>query len=117
MKDIESIWCNKCGNNFLMKKDLYENLEECGNTFYCPKGHALVISRTSIVSHSRFLARSLSYRSERIRTLEKREASLRGVQARQRNRLLRGVCPYCGENAFVTDLVGHIKDHHKRKTR
>ena len=85
----------------------------CGNTFYCPKGHALEICRSSIVSQISTEQRRSIQRLETIHRLQKRIESLRGVQTRIRNRLLRGACPYC--NVIPHDMVGHIKARHKSK--
>lgn len=119
--ELKYVWCTQCGNNFPMRQDVYDSFEECGNTFYCPQGHSLMISRESIVKWSRATdIRARRYRNRADR-LAKSLASLRGVQTRHLNRLLRGDCPYCGESAFVvaqhSDLAGHIRDHHNPKRK
>lgn len=79
MSDYTHPWCSKCGDNFPMRQSMYDDLEECGNTFYCPNGHPLVISRTSVVGQLRTELRRNSYKEDRISVLEKRAESLRGV--------------------------------------
>lgn len=113
--DFRYPYCSTCGDNFPIRKKAYEALEECGNTFYCPLGHGLVITRESIVSQLRTEKRRSRYQQDSLEKLRKRMASYLGVQTRHRNRLLRGECPYCGENVFVSDLIGHIKAKHGPK--
>ena len=117
MCELRYPWCPTCKNNFPMREDMYEDLEDSGHIFYCNKGHSITIPRTSITSQMRNAVRRSEYKSQYIGKLEKHIQSLRGVLARYRNRLLKGVCPYCGESAFIKDLVGHINDHHKSKNR
>lgn len=111
MNDFEYPWCSKCHDSFPMRRDDYENLKECGNTFYCPQGHALVITRASIVSQLRIAERRVKDKTSIISRLLKRVESLRGVQTRQRNRLLRGACLYC--NLTSKDIIKHIQERHK----
>lgn len=113
MVEFKFPWCSMCENNFPMRIEEYEELEVSGNTFYCPQGHTLMISRESIVDRMRSSERSGCWRSNTIRGLHKRMESLRGVRTRERNRLLRGACPYCNKNSG--DIVKHIQLHHKSK--
>ena len=113
MDEFKFPWCSKCRDSFPMRIEKYEELEMCGNTFYCPQGHALIIGRKSIVDRMRSSERSERRRSNTIRGLYKSMESLRGVRTRDRNRLLRGVCPYC--NKIPIEMVKHIQTHHKPK--
>lgn len=115
MNDFSYPWCNTCKNSFPMRTDTYHDLEKCGNTFYCPQGHRLFVSQARIVDQRDSIQRSADYRSETINAMWKREEGLRGVKTRQRNRLLRGACPYCGKTP--KDLVKHIKDKHGPKVK
>lgn len=110
-------WCSVCKDNFPMQAEMYNDLEDSGDTFYCPKGHPLMVHRTTITSEMRYAKRASERKSDIIDKLEKRTQSLRGVLTRYRNRLQKGVCPYCGESAFIVDLIGHINDHHKSKNQ
>lgn len=110
MGDFVYPWCSKCDKNFPMQWNVYENLEECGNTFYCPHGHALMISRANIVLRLRTAEKNISYKTGVVSKLSKRIESFLGVQTRQRNRLLRGACPYCKQ--MPKDMVRHIQEHH-----
>lgn len=115
MSDFVYPWCPECDKNFPVRKDIYEGLENCGNTFYCLHGHPLKVSRTSIVSELRTTNRRLALNIVTVSRLSKRIESLRGVQTRQRNRLLRGACPYCGK--IPVNMVGHIQKHHNPKIK
>jgi len=106
-------WCSKCGDNFPMRQKMYDDLEECGNTFYCPNGHALEISRASVVRQFRAAQRQNAYKEDRISVLEKRAESFLGVQTRHLNRLLRGACPYCGKTP--NNMIKHIQERHGPK--
>ena len=101
MNDFRFPYCPKCGDSFLMREDIYEELEECGNTFYCPRGHALEICRSSIVSRFRTEKRQSVLRLNIIHRLQKRIESLRGA------------CPYC--NCVPHNMVKHIQAQHKSK--
>lgn len=113
MSDFAYPYCSECSDNFPVRQSTYDKLEECGNTFYCPQGHALVISRTTIVSRFRSEARLSACRLRTIDKFYKREAAIRGVMTRQRNRLLRGACPYC--NKTPQDMTKHMIAQHGHK--
>lgn len=113
MNELHYVWCNKCGDNFPMRQNKYDDLEECGNTFYCPQGHALMITRDDIVTRFRRARQQSERKSDSISRLENSVRSLRGVQTRQRKRLLRGACPYCG--MILKDIIKHIRDRHHPK--
>lgn len=113
--DFRYPYCPKCGDSFPMRKGTYQGLEECGNTFYCSLGHALIITRKSIVLQLRTTERRVEYKLEQVSRLLKRAESYRGVQTRQRNRLLRGDCPYCGIEPYLCDIIEHIKEKHGPK--
>lgn len=112
MNDFAYPWCPKCGNNFPIRQGMYNELEKCGNTFYCPLGHSLVITRESVVDRLWRAEKRVDYKSNIISKLQKHIESLRGVQTRQRNRLLRGVCPYC--NLTSSNLIKHVRERHKQ---
>ena len=116
MKDnFAYVWCNECSDNFPVRKKLREDLEECGNTFYCPKGHSLTYLRKDMVKRLR-LAESLSAsRSYKISKMYKRIASFKGTQTKQRNRLFHGACPYCKQ--VPKDVVKHIQEKHNPKDK
>jgi len=96
-----------------MLKETYDELEECGNTFYCPQGHPLIFSRGYIVIRLRNAERRFSRQSDLASELQKRIEAMRGVQTRQRNRLLHGACPYCKQ--VPKDVMKHIQEKHKLK--
>lgn len=113
MSDIIYVWCHECKNNFPIREEINDDLEEYGSTFYCPKGHALAFSRKVIVSDLRRVKRALTYKNSLIDKLEKRGESFKGVITRYRNRLLRGACPYC--NKTPSDMIKHINEKHGPK--
>lgn len=114
MSDFMFPWCSKCNDNFPMREKDYNDLEVCGNTFYCPSGHSLVISRRSIVKKFKDADRRVDYYSQRSDRLEKRAGALQGVLTRHHNRLLRGACPYC--NKTPSNMTKHICEKHGSKT-
>ena len=113
MSEFVHPWCYKCGDNFPMREGQYEELEECGNTFYCPKGHALEVSRKDIVLTMRREKRRGDCHRDTCDRLQKRIEGLRGVKTKYLNRLLRGECPYCGKT--VGQMVLHIQNSHALK--
>lgn len=117
-------WCNACIDNFPMREEKYEELEDCGNTFYCPQGHPLQISREAIVDQMRSAKRRGDYLRDRCDKLQRRTEALKGVKTKYLNRLLRGECPYCGKSFNYTldgeshnDVVEHIREKHAPKNR
>lgn len=110
MGDLVYPWCSRCGNHFPMNQDVYNDLEECGDIFYCPCGHSLTIPRNSIVLRLRTMEKKINDKTDKVSRLLKRIESFLGVQTRQRNRLLRGACPYCKQ--MPKDMVRHIQEHH-----
>lgn len=113
MSDFAYPYCVKCGNNFPMRQDIHENLEECGNTFYCPQGHPIMTPRSSLISQRDIAERQSTRGFETITRLLKRVESFKGVQTRQRNRLLCGACPYC--KITPRDMTKHMKERHGSK--
>jgi len=108
------VWCERCGDNFPMRQSTHDRLEESGDTFYCPKGHSMILDRKIIVVDMRNNARRAKRYSDTIDKLRKTISSMKGVQVRHRNRLLRGDCPYCGKSP--SNLAAHIAvRHHKPK--
>lgn len=110
MSDCESHWCEKCQSSFPMYKDTVEELEECGNTFYCPNGHSFEYSQASIAKRLRSTERSLKYVNKRQGRLEKALSASIGVRTRMKNRLLGGACPLC--TVTPKDLSKHIREQH-----
>ena len=95
-----------------MRSDVYDGLEETGETFYCPKGHSLDIRRLSVVQRLRSSERSVVYHREMRQQLVRRLDATRGVQTRFRNRLLKKCCPYC--NKAVANLFQHVIERHDK---
>ena len=113
MADYETRYCNKCQCSFPIFKDKLEELEECGNTFYCPGGHPFAFSQASIAQRLRSKERSLRYAHEQHDRLEKQLSVSMGVRTRMKNRLLGGACPLCTETP--KDLSKHIREKHSPK--
>lgn len=110
MNGIRYPWCSRCSSNFPMRDSLFDALERSGGTFYCPRGHSLSVSQTSIVSQLRSAEQSLSYVRDRLDRVDKQLSCSQGVIRRQRNRLIRGVCPYCGKSS--SNMTKHIRERH-----
>lgn len=113
MSDFVYPWCEECGDNFPMRDGKHAELEDCGNTFYCPQGHALTIARTTITAAMRRAKRQIGYYRDDRDRLTKKLSALHGLQTRHKNRLLSGVCPYC--NQKPRDVIKHIQAYHKHK--
>ncbi len=111
MNDYCFPYCRTCCENFPMRENYYYDLERSGNTFYCPCGHPLVITQKSVANRLQSAQRSVARQEKTVARLVRSTESLRGVQTRHRNRLIRGHCPYCGTSRFQ-DLCKHIKRHH-----
>jgi len=111
MIDLCFPYCRDCCRNFPMREEDYHKLERNGNTFYCPHGHGLCITQESVASRLQNAERTIVRNNNTVAQLVRSTESLRGVQTRHRNRLLRGHCPYCGDSCFK-DLIIHIKRHH-----
>ena len=114
-KDLTSLWCRGCKEHFYIKQSMYDRFEESGETFCCPLGHRIVLSREYIVRQLRNAGASIRSRNINIVRLTKLVESLKGVQTRQRNRLLRGVCPYCGKTS--TNMIKHVQRRHGPKRK
>lgn len=112
-QELRYPWCVKCRDSFPMRSDIYDSLEETGETFYCPKGHALVLHRLDVVLRLRSIERSLVYVAEKRDELIHKLHATRGVQTRFKNRLLRKCCPYC--NKAVNNLFQHVIERHDKK--
>ena len=111
-QELKYPWCAQCRDSFPMRSDVYDGLEETGEAFYCPKGHALDIRRLSVVQRLRSSERSVVYHREMRQQLVRRLDATRGVQTRFRNRLLKQCCPYC--NKAVGNLFQHVTERHSK---
>ncbi len=113
--EMDYPWCHTCCDSFPMRKFTYSRYEETGRTFYCPRGHLLVITQKSVVIQMRTSRSMVLGLKRREAWLERCNDSLRGVQTRFRNRLLNGCCPYCRKRP--QDMVAHIQSQHKPKAK
>lgn len=113
IQELRYLWCCRCRDNLPMRSDVYNNLEETGEVFYCPKGHVLDISRLNVVQRLRSSERSLVDALGEKDTLWRQLSASRGVQTRFKNRLLRKCCPYC--NKAVSNLFQHVVEKHDKK--
>lgn len=117
MNEIRYPWCPKCNENFPMRDETMDGYERSGSTFYCPKGHGLVIRQDDVVSQLRTSERFLRRSEDQVHKLEKKIEGVKGVITRQRNRLVRGCCPYCAKNVSTIDersMLRHIHDSHSK---
>ncbi len=105
-------WCRQCRDSFPMRSRAYDGLEETGEAFYCPKGHALEVQRLSVVERLRSSERSVVHHRDMRDKLTRRLDATRGVQTRFKNRLLKKCCPYC--NKPVDNLFKHVSERHDK---
>lgn len=116
MNGMKYPYCALCRHNFPMDEMTYDGYERSGKTFYCPEGHSLAVRQDSVVSELRASERCLRLSRDTVSRLYKRVECVRGVITRQRNRLVRGVCPYCAKNVAEIDegsMLRHIKARHR----
>lgn len=117
MEDIRNPYCPNCQKHFVMTEASYDGYERSGKTFYCPQGHSLVIRQNDIVTQLRTSERFLQRSEEQVKWLYKQIQSVKGVIKRQRNRLVRGCCPYCNKNMIqITEhtMLKHIRERHSK---
>lgn len=117
--------CCNCGVPFGLPEDLYNSLQESGNTFYCPNGHPQIYTRKqSLEEKLKDAQAQLSaekeanewysevYRQAK-NELKRTRGSLRATKAahtRTKNRIAKGVCPCC--NRQFLNLHRHMETEH-----
>lgn len=115
MSDIRHPYCPSCQKHFVMTEESIDGYERSGKTFYCPQGHSLVMRQNDIVSQLRTSERFLRRSEEQVKLLYKQLQSVKGVISRQRNRMMRGCCPYCNKNVVEIaekTMLRHISERH-----
>lgn len=117
--------CCKCGVPFGIPQELYESLQESGNSFYCPNGHSQYYTRKKSLeeklkdTEARLAIEKEAgewyaevYRQAK-NELKNTRNSLRATKAahtRTKNRIKNGVCPCC--NRQFINLHQHMKNQH-----
>ena len=118
MNEIRYSYCTQCQESFPMRETVLDSYERSGNAFYCPQGHPLVVRQNDIVTQLRSSERFLQRSRDQVRVLEKQVECAKGVITRQRNRLIRGVCPYCNKDSDQIDersMLLHICQRHSKR--
>lgn len=110
MNNMNYPYCFECHATFPMRQADFDGYESSGKRFYCPQGHPLVISQSSVALQLRSRERLLRQSEDHIEVLRKSISGMKSVVTRQKNRLMRGVCPYCGKTSG--SLPGHIRERH-----
>ena len=115
MNGIRNPYCPNCHHHFVMSEDTFDGYERSGKKFYCPQGHVLTVRQNDVVSSLRASNRFLLRSEERVEMLLQRIKSIKGVITRQRNRLIRGCCPYCNKDIMAiskSPMLQHIHERH-----
>lgn len=117
---LHSMECGECGSVFAMSEDFYERCKEKGLTFYCPRGHARVFTksensklREEINNLENRLINAQNYITEKNHRIEQLRYSIRAEKAAKTkilNRVKNGVCPCC--NRSFSNLQNHFKIKH-----
>jgi hypothetical protein len=111
--------CCVCGVQFSMPRNMLAKRREDGKDFYCPNGHCLHFTETTVDKLKKELARAQEEVAQEKRNTEfqrcertRVEKSLIGTKAaltRVKNRVGNGVCPCCQRN------FGNLQQHMKTK--
>lgn len=105
--------CPTCGVVYGLSRDFDRRRDEDGKVWYCPQGHSVVYTDTTVDRLKR-----------RIETLEGREEDLResvkaerkakivakAAATRAKNRAAKGVCQFCGRT--IRQMARHVESKH-----
>ena len=124
--EMRTITCSEagCGITFTVPERWVEARREDHRTWYCPNGHKRHYPAENVVERLQSELAAEQGIAERLRAIikhkdglrdamERSRAALYGRQTRARNRLAKGLCPYCNERP--TDLAKHIREAHTEK--
>lgn len=119
---LEATTCAACGIYFAMPSGLLATRRKDAQAFYCPNGHSLSYHESEadrlqkkLAAKEAELARTTDYlkgaraRSDELLT---RINGYRGVVARTKRRVSKGVCPCC--SAKFKNLKEHMQQEHPK---
>lgn len=112
--------CSECGISYGLPSNYARDKRENGGTFRCPNGHLQCYGTTEVQRLEKQLAAERArldqakadanwQRKQRAAT-ERRLSAARGVTTRLKNRVSKGVCPYC--NRTFENLGRHMASKH-----
>jgi len=121
---LVAITCGKCGTTFGVEHVFHEERKLTRTTFYCPNGHALSYTTSSLTELREKMEAKLAHAEETAQWHARRAASAEGqarradYQARAakgqltkaKKRIAAGVCPCC--NRTFQNLARHMVSQH-----
>lgn len=109
-----TVGCYKCGVLFGMPDELDNKFRQTHEMFCCPFGHQQhYLGETREEALKRQLQQSearCSHTEDQLESTQNSLRSTRGVVTRIKNRVKRGVCPFC--NRHFENVERHMKAKH-----
>ncbi len=116
-----TVGCVRCGVRFAIPQGFYKDLLRSRNIFWCPNGHEQHFSGKSEADKVREKLKRTEEAHERtkcsLRAAHGREesekrshAATKGQLTKTRNRIKKGVCPFC--NRSFENLRRHMETKH-----
>lgn len=112
--------CCSCGIMFAMPEHFQRKRREDQKTFYCPNGHSLSYTESTVKKLERQLAQErqrldqammdVEMQRSRAVTAEKGKAIVSGKLKKVKDRVKNGVCPEC--NRYFANLHRHMECKH-----
>lgn len=112
--------CPSCGVTYAAPERLFQNRKDQGGSWYCPNGHSLSFTKTTVTELNEKLANEkhntewwrqrATNADQRADTAERSRSALKGQLTKERRRVGNGVCPCC-HRTFV-QLQRHMQARH-----
>lgn len=117
--EMTAMACGACGIPWMVPTVFYRERKKTGEGFFCPNGHSRVFRKTTeeelreritrIEGERDRAERGRQYQMEEKQTAKRQAAAQKGLRTRQRNQILRGLCPQCGH------MFKGVRRHMQRK--
>lgn len=117
---LETTICCVCGCTFAIPADMIRKRRENRESFYCPNGHSLSFTESTVNKLEKELVREKAktdqaladakWQRERHREAEKSIVAYKGNVTKLKNRIGAGVCPCC--NRSFIELASHMLTKH-----
>ena len=117
--------CCNCGVPFGLSGELYDSLQESGNTFYCPNGHSQIYTKRKNLEQQladteaklasereahEWYAKAYQDKRDKLKETKNSLRATKAAHTRTKNRIKNGVCPCC--NRQFVNLHQHMKNQH-----
>lgn len=117
--ELVELQCGNCGVYHAIPKAMHDTCVEEGGFWHCPNGHSRGYregrrEREAVRLERDRLKQQLAERDDKIATLKKSAAAVRGEYTKIKNRVAAGVCPCC--NRSFENLYRHMKTKHPEFT-